>query len=174
MNTMKLMTLLGLSALTLNGCGINVRDELGLNRESPDEFAVITRAPLEIPSQLALPPPIPGMPRPQETSSIDQAKEAVLGREEETQTPISSAEAALLDRTGASSADKTIRAKVNNETQALTDRNEPVAQKLINLSGKKHKPSATIVDAKKELERIQSDAKSGKTITGDSTHSIEE
>ncbi len=174
MNSIKLIALLGLSTLTLTACGLNVRDELGLNRESPDEFAVVTRAPLEIPSHLALPPPIPGMPRPQETSAIDQAKQAVLGNDAEAKQTLSAAESVLLNRTGAAQSDPTIRATVNNETKALTDRNEPVAQKLINMSGKKHQPSATIVDAKKELERIQEDTKAGKNITGADTPTIEE
>ena len=36
------------SVVLLNGCS-NVRDVLGQNKKSPDEFAVLARAPLRVP-----------------------------------------------------------------------------------------------------------------------------
>ncbi len=171
-----LKTLCLFSALTLGACDTNVRDQLGLTKESPDEFAVITRAPLEIPPSLALPPPTPGMPRPQETAAINQAKNAVLGNSNQTQTSksTSAAESILLNKTGADAADPAIRAKVNTETKEMADRNKPVAQKLMNIGGAKDAPSATVVDAKKELERLQKNAAEGKSATDGDTPMIDE
>ncbi len=157
----------------MTGCG-NVKNSLGLVKESPDEFAVITRAPLEIPSTLALPPPIPGMQRPQETSTFDSASEAVLGKKVQKQDESSAAESALLNKAGAKSTNPNIRAVVNKETQEMHDRNKPVAEKLLNIGGDKNEASATVVDPIKEMERIQKNKAEGKSILNGDTPIIEE
>ncbi len=161
------------SALLLGGCS-NVKNSLGLEKDAPDEFAVIKRAPLEIPSNLTLPPPMPGTPRPQETNAVSQAQEAVFGSEKEMADKTSSAENLLLKKTGADQADPSIRATVNRETAELDERNEPVVKKLLKLGGKEQDTSATVIDAKKEYERIQQNKRDGKDITEGETPVIEE
>jgi hypothetical protein len=64
--------------LLLAGCsGAGVSRDLGLTRDSPDEFTVTTRAPLSIPTDFTLPRPQPGAPRPQEPAA-QLAAEAAL------------------------------------------------------------------------------------------------
>src|SRR6202011_6425231 len=63
------------STSLLAGCGF--RQLIGLDRTLPDEFAVESRAPLTIPPDFDLRPPSPGAPRPQETASNQQAKQAI-------------------------------------------------------------------------------------------------
>ena len=49
-----------LASAALAGCGESVRKELGLAGEGPDEFAIVSRKPLEIPADrntLATPRP---------------------------------------------------------------------------------------------------------------------
>ena len=59
-----------LGMLLLAGCsGAQVSRDLGLSRDSPDEFTVTTRAPLTIPGDDSLPVPRPGAPRPQEPAA---------------------------------------------------------------------------------------------------------
>ncbi len=161
------------SFLILGGC-TNVRNSLGLEKEAPDEFAVITRAPLEIPSDLTLPPPQPGMPRPQETSVTQKAQEAVLGEKKAKSSERSEAESLLLQKTNANSSAPDIRATVNSETDDLAERNKPVVKKLLKLGGEKQESSATIIDAKKEYERIKNNEAQGKSITDGETPVIEE
>ncbi len=48
-----------------------------MEKVSPDEFAVESRAPLTVPPEFDLRPPQPGAPRPQEASSADQAKKVI-------------------------------------------------------------------------------------------------
>ena len=55
-------------ALLLLGC-TDLKRSIGLEKTSPDEFAVESRAPLEMPPDFDLRPPQPGAPRPQEKSS---------------------------------------------------------------------------------------------------------
>lgn len=175
MNTHATLSLLALMLITspLGGCS-NMKSSLGLEKESPDEFAVITRAPLEMPAGLALPPPNLGTPRPQEQATIAQAKEALFGANNVTNNTSSSAETGLLEKAGTQNIEDDIRNTINTETEELQNRNKPVVKKLLNVARGDETPSATIVDAKKELERIQNNKKEGKDISEGKTPTIEE
>ncbi len=175
MNTHRLFLLSGLflCAVSVSGCS-GVRNSLGLNKDAPDEFAVITRAPLEIPANIALPPPNLGAPRPQEQPTIAKAQEAVFGEEKEASETISAGEATLLEHVEEQGIDQNIRATVNNETAELDDRNRTVIQKLIKADKSATQASATVVDAKKEHERIQQNIKEGKSVTEGETPTIEQ
>ncbi len=168
------LALLGLAALLPTGCGGNVKDNvrgtLGLNREAPDEFAVITRAPLEMPKVMTLPPPVPGMQRPQEKTVLDTAKYAVFGDKSVRMQDTSSGaaaeniEAILLDKAGANQANASIRNIIDQETKELAEKNTPVAKKLLGLGGAEVKPTASIVDAGAEYERLKKNKEEGKDI----------
>src|SRR3569623_3370498 len=60
------------------GCE-STKEMLGLTTRSPDEFQVVSRAPLSMPPDYSLRPPTPGAPRPQEGTVQDQAKGSVSG-----------------------------------------------------------------------------------------------
>ena len=62
----------------LGGCN-SVRSTFGLERNPPDEFAVVSRAPLTLPPDFSLPPPSPGALRPQESTPSQQAASALFG-----------------------------------------------------------------------------------------------
>ena len=55
------LTVLGTALLALPGCD-SLRREAGMTKQSPDEFAVVTKAPLIIPPDFNLHPPAPGAP----------------------------------------------------------------------------------------------------------------
>lgn len=162
-----------LACLILAGCG-NVKEQLGLNHQAPDEFAVMTRAPLEMPTSLALPPPRPGQPRPQEQTPETRAKQAIFGTShiESTATAASTSESALLNKAGEQQADPNIRAVVEEEAIKDASSNRTVAQKLLGLSGKKPEANADVVDAKAEAQRIQDNIKNGKSVTDGETPSV--
>jgi hypothetical protein len=63
-------------ALLLSGCS-DLRKSIGLERTSPDEFAVESRAPLTMPPDFELRPPQPGAGRPQEKSAGQQARQVM-------------------------------------------------------------------------------------------------
>jgi hypothetical protein len=66
-------------AVALAGCsGDSLTKDLGFTRDAPDEFTVTTRAPLAMPPTFALPPPTPGVSRPQELSDAAKAEEALV------------------------------------------------------------------------------------------------
>ncbi len=170
-------TLLLLSATSmlflLPSCD-RVKEEMGLNRHTPDEFMVMKRAPLEIPENMtALPPPQPGMARPQETLAVTQAKQAVMGDESVTHslTP-SDAESSLLNKAGAGQSQADIRAVVNKEATEGSNDKRPVIKKLLDIGN--DEPIATVVDPAKEAERIQTNKKSGQPITAGETPTIQD
>ena len=138
--------------LPLMGCE-GTKEQLGLNRQAPDEFAVVKRAPLSLPPDYALRPPAPGAPRPQEQAASQQAKAAVLGGVAVSSGSVSDAERTLLQLAGAEDADPAIRRKVDAETATRVDKNKPVVKKLLSI-GDDEVP-ARVVDPVKEAERLQ-------------------
>jgi len=60
----------------LPGC-TDFKRSIGLEKTSPDEFAVESRAPLTMPPDFELRPPQPGAARPQEKSSGQQARQVI-------------------------------------------------------------------------------------------------
>lgn len=171
----KSLLMLGLIPFALGACS-NAKEQLGLERKSPDEFAVVKRAPLEMPPGFNLRPPSPGAPRPQEKSSDMQAKAAILGEDETQVVPSggqTTSEALLVQQAGAQYIDPDIRAKVDQETLETRDDNRPVAEKLLGIVGADSEPPATVVNATKESERIQKNMEEGKPVTEGETPSVE-
>lgn len=170
-----LLILLAATAVPLAGCS-TVKDELGLTRRTPDEFAVVTRAPLEIPPSLSgpLPRPQPGAQRPQEISPGMSAQAAILSQPVPTADSQSGAEAALLQRAGATGTDPNIRAVVNKESAEGAEDNRPVVKKILNLGNKKDDGPASIVDAPAEIQRIQSNKKAGQPLTYGDTPTLDD
>ena len=98
---------LALGTLVLSGCG-SARQTFGLDRKPPDEFSVLTRAPLAVPPEYKLRPPTPGAPRPQELDTRQQAASAVFGSAPQTRqqaaassSATTTGESALLNQAGA-------------------------------------------------------------------------
>jgi hypothetical protein len=150
----KLSLLLCASALLISGCS-NTKETLGLTRTAPDEFAVISRAPLELPPEYTLRPPRPGAPRPQEVSTLDQSKTVVFGEGAVKPAAVAgSGESSLLMKAGAGNADPAIRLIVDAEHEAVKDEDKPVAEKLlgITLGGNKTKEEA--LDPVMEKQRL--------------------
>lgn len=166
--------------LMATGCS-EIKSELGLDRHTPDEFAVMQRAPLEIPTDLhTLPKPQPGLPRPQDVSAKEQAQEVILGtkasenRVVEAQAPAkaSAGENALMNRIGTQKADTDIRQKVTAEQGKTEKDNRSVVKRLMNIGDQT--AGTKVVDAQAEAKRIQDAKKAGKPITEGSTPSIDD
>jgi len=93
-------------ALGVSGCS-GFKDAIGANKQSPDEFAVQTRAPLAVPADFSLKPPQPGAPRPQDAEASARAQQTLSGTA--PPRPATDAENALLANAGADRADPKIR-----------------------------------------------------------------
>src|SRR5262245_63234711 len=104
----KAMTLVAVvaAAAAASGCGTLSR-AVGATKVSPDEFRVVTQAPLTLPPDYSLRPPRPGEPRPQESSAGDDARATLFGQD--TAAQASGGERQLVSDAGATSTDPTIR-----------------------------------------------------------------
>lgn len=120
-----------LPALAVGACGNQVKKTLGMERNMPDEFSVVERAPLTMPPNFSLAAPQPGMARPADTQN-DIAKGLVLGSETSapranTGAAVSRSENMLLNKAGATQIDPNIR---NEMAEAPIEEAKTVAQKL--------------------------------------------
>ncbi len=123
---------LGLSLLALSlmaatgGCGIN---RAFSGKQSPDEFAIATKAPLVVPPDYALAPPRPGESRPQELSPSERAQQVLLG--DANAAPPTAGEQLFLRKTGALAADPGIRNLLNAENGGRAEKDRSLANQLL-------------------------------------------
>jgi hypothetical protein len=159
-----------IAVLLLSGCD-DTRRALGQSKDPPDEFAVFTRAPLSLPPDYNMRPPKPGAQRPQEINQRDQARRAVGGtsarqpitnRRAGRAAATSAGEAAILKRSGAANPDPNIRQLVDRETTFYAEEDKTFVDRVVFWGVKTE--YGTIVDAKKEVKRINEKQALGKSL----------
>ena len=159
-----MLALLLISVLAVSGCQ-NVKKQLGVGRNSPDEFTVVKRAPLTLPPEYDLRPPTDGA-LVSGTNASDAAKESLMG----TTAPAAakgSAESALLSKMGTGAADPEIRSTLARENGNLAIENQTVTDKLIAWGDapSEDKIPTPVVDPKKEAARLKKNKAEGKAVT---------
>ncbi|MBW8881901.1 MAG: DUF3035 domain-containing protein [Asticcacaulis sp.] len=117
-----------LAAISLTGCE-STKNALGLNKVVPDEFRVVTKAPLVVPPDYALRPPAPGEPRPQELQPESAARQAMMGQRDAVNR--SQGEQLLVAKAGADKADPLARYVVDDEFGDLTYKDSSFADMVI-------------------------------------------
>jgi hypothetical protein len=105
--------LLLLPALALGGCAM-----LSGKRAAPDEFAVVRNAPLIIPPDYSLTPPVAGTAAVSPADAQAQAIEALFGGP----APRSNAETSLLERAGRDRAAVGARSSVGDPNTRIVDK----------------------------------------------------
>jgi pyruvate/2-oxoglutarate dehydrogenase complex dihydrolipoamide acyltransferase (E2) component len=160
--------------LLLAACGQDTARTLGFTRDAPDEFAVVTRAPLSMPPALGdLPTPRPGAPRPQELTARDAAQSAlvpatILGGNAPQGGPRTRGEEALLARAGNAPAMPDVRRRVDEEALRLEQTPRTFTDRLL----LREQPTPGIaVDPQREAQRLRENAALG-TDPGDGTTPI--
>jgi len=157
-----------------------VKKQLGLTKQSPDEFRVVSRAPLTLPPDYSLRPPEPGATRPQEGTSADQARQAVFkedvpkGPTPEEKAAVdgrSMGEASILKLAGAEGADPKIRSTVDSETQQINVDNQSFLDALV--FWRNPEQPGEVVDPEAEARRLRENAALGKSISDGKTPTIE-
>lgn len=166
-----------LLTIGLSACS-KTQEQFDFSKKAPDEFAVVTRAPLEMPPNYTLRPPRPGVQRPQENTAINEAKQVVFGKNDPAQKvvahEVTQGEAILLQKTGANNTTSNIRDIIDQETTQIVKEETSTVDKILGKAGKKIDAPATVVDPIKESERIIQNKKSGKSITDGKTPTIEQ
>jgi hypothetical protein len=124
---------LGLLAVALVAAGASVSGCTSIQRNlapvTPDEFRVVSRAPLVVPPDYALRPPAPGEPRPQELQPEGAARAAILGANAQRQ--VSAGERLLMTKAGADNADPLIKFVVDDEFGDLAYKDKSFADAVM-------------------------------------------
>lgn len=180
--------ILGLAALFLSGCVLFD----GSRRTGPDEFGVVTRAPLSQPPDYALRPPRAGAKRPNEVSPRDEARDQLLrvsARNGDSTAALangaysakaasaangpsglrdiaglSRGEEALLREADALDVDPDIRVLVDRETGRVSE-DESLVDTLV-FWKTKSASTGKVIDPKREAERLNRNAALGVPPTG--------
>lgn len=166
--SVRFLTLPALLAATLflSGCD-SMKRQLGVGRHSPDEFAVVKRAPLTLPPEYALRPPSADA-LPPASEAAQMARSSLMGSSAaRAASDAGTAEAAFLARTGAAQADPDIRAAINRDNGYIALRNRTVADRLIfwgEDEGDPERIPSSVVDAKAEAERLQKNREEGRAV----------
>jgi len=148
------LALLAAAGPLVSGCG--ALRQLGGARTTPDEFRVVTKAPLTLPPEYGLRPPAPGEPRPQELAPESAARNALLGQR--AAVTRSQGEQLLVQKAGGERADPLIRYVVDDEFGDIAHKEKSFVDRV--LFWRKDRPAntgattAAPVDAAAEQARI--------------------
>jgi len=167
--SLRAASLLVVAAVALSGCD-TIRDAAGMEKSAPDEFAVLTKAPLTIPPDYNLMPPRPGAVPTNQTEPTDTAQAALFGSDPATvasQLPdsYSQGEKMLLANAGIQGADPAIRQHLASDHKNMVGADDSFTNDI--LFWQKPKPDAGVpLNADQEAKKLGSQ-KAGQTPQGD-------
>ena len=156
--------LLAIAAVALTACE-DTKRALGIEKSIPDEFAVVSRAPLVMPPDFNLRPPAPGANRPQEGTSEERAQAVVFGREKRAQfraRGFSEGEVALLGHAQSDIALPEIRRTIDRETSAFASEEKTFTDRLIFWRDGGQPVDGTPIDPIAEQKRLAENQALGK------------
>ena len=166
--------------LTLAGCGPGtVQDALGMGKRSPDEFAVVSRAPLILPPDYGLRPPAPGQSGPGVDTSSEQARTSLTGGSlpqapaedqevvsaafDERGEVASSGERALVAQATPTPVDPEIRRRIAEENMELAQVEQALFTRLV--KWREPQNLGIVIDPVAESERLRANRAAGKPPT---------
>ena len=152
---MKIRKIVGVAvaAIMVSGC-VLFGDE---RRTGPDEFGVVSRAPLSQPPDYSLRPPRDGTKRPNVPAPREEARTQLFGEGRGGQIaqregyPRSAGEEALLKRAGAVGISANIRQMVDRESGRVRE-DESLVDRLVFC--KRKEAAGTAIDPRREQERL--------------------
>ena len=151
MNPMRTALILpAVLALALGGCGTTRG-----GKNQPDEFKVLTMAPLVVPPEYNLIPPRPGELGVEDLRTSEAARKAMFGSARSSAN-VSPAERALLANLSQGKIDPAIRTKLDAEGGQLTVKSKSFADRILFWrKGDTYIADETMLDADAEAERLR-------------------
>jgi len=151
------LSILGGAALMLIGCE-SIREAAGVVKSPPDEFAVVTKAPLVVPPDFNLRPPKPGAPPTNQSSPTDAAQAAMTGDDPAAvaaslPSTYSPGEKMILANTGGATADHGIRTQLAADDRSMATANDSFTDQLL-FRGGPDPNAGTPLKADAEHDRI--------------------
>lgn len=157
------IAVLAAGAVALMGCQ-TIREASGLSKDSPDEFAVVTKAPLVMPPDYNLRPPRDGAPPTNQVNPTDSAQAALFDANDPNAPKppagdTSESEKQLLAAANATSPDPSIRQQVASDGRAMEASSDAFTNKVLFWQDKG--PEGTNVDADAEAKRMDAQKNGG-------------
>jgi hypothetical protein len=128
------------AAVALSGCTA-IRKAAGVEKQTPDEFAVVTKAPLVIPPDYNLRPPKPGAVPTNQLSPTGSAEAALFSADDSdtsnaapapaTGGTFSEAEKNLLAQADATNADHSIRQQIASDEKSMQGADESFTDRVL-------------------------------------------
>ncbi|HWA00336.1 MAG TPA: DUF3035 domain-containing protein [Caulobacterales bacterium] len=142
-----------LAAVTATGGCQSMKQALGATKVAPDEFRVVSQAPLTLPPDYSLRPPRPGEPRPTELAPDAEAHAALFTQDVgQGATP---GEAALVTAAGAEAVDPNVRQQIDFEGQNVVHKDQSFADSVLGFHGSNASDDAAPLDPQAEQARLQ-------------------
>lgn len=155
--------ILAAGTAALMGCQ-TIRDATGLGKEQPDEFAVVTKAPLIMPPDYNLRPPRDGAPPLNQVAPTDTAQAALFDSGDPSAPKPAAADASdsekqLLASANATSPDPAIRQLVATDGRSMEAADDSFTQQV--LFWQDSKDNGLSVDADAEAKRLDAQKNGG-------------
>jgi len=152
------LALIGGLAAALSACD-SIRESAGIGKDTPDEFAVVTKAPLVIPPDFNLHPPAPGAAAANQVEPTQAAQSALFSADPATVAAslpanMSNGERFLLANARVQDADPAIRQEIAADAGNLRSSDDSFTDSLL-FSGSSTAPGSTPVDADAEARRLE-------------------
>lgn len=159
---------LAVFAVSLAGC-TSIREAAGIGKMAPDEFAVVTKAPLVIPPDYNLRPPRPGAAPTNQSSPTGAAQAALFSDDpnavqESLGNGYSSEEKDILATSGAATADHSIRQELASDSKSMEGANQSFTDEV--LFGGSSSDNGRAVNGDAEKQRIDAAKSAGDTTPG--------
>lgn len=173
-----LAVILSSVSLLISGCGGKSGNILALGKSIPDEFSVVSRAPLSLPPDYSLRPPSSSSARTQDTTPRKRAQKSLLGNTQAVGSKLdanvvenlSLSEISLLQQSNALAVNDDIRNLIDSESAALAREDVKFLESLI--FWKSGSIPGVIIDPKLEAKRLQENSALGKSTTEGPTPTI--
>ncbi len=163
-----LLLLLLASALGLGACS-STQQTFGFGKRSPDEFAVVRRAPLVIPPDSTLRPPQPGAPPTAEVAPSVAARDVLLGgaasQVPATDNTQSAGEAAIVGDAKITALPD-IRTVITEENTQLTVLDRGTFLAILGWQVERQQPQPNVIDPVAESRRLAAEGLVSTTRTG--------
>jgi len=157
--TILTLALVASAAMALSGCEA-LRSASGSAKDSPDEFAVVTKAPLVIPPDFNLKPPAPGTAPTNQIEPTQAAQQALFSTADPNAVAsalpatMSPGERYLLAAAGVQNADPAIRRQLASDARGMRAGDDSFTNDVLFWKGPEPAPGSTPVDADTEARRI--------------------
>ncbi|MGC6512723.1 MAG: DUF3035 domain-containing protein [Parvibaculales bacterium] len=157
--TLKNFVLMSAGAVMLTACGDDISDTFGYGKNAPDEFAVVTKAPLILPPDYSLRPPTTTGEVRDIRAPREQAREILSGAQTSAGTTVSAGEQMLLAKADATSSSNDIREQIETDGKTTIRKETTFVENL--LFGEEL-PKSQIINPEAEAKRLEENKKQGK------------